>query len=150
MEIMAAVPDTTIQGFNSKAKPCDASFGATQQNIVCGQEDLRAGLLRARQVQRVKSTEPLSFDIPGTIGNLLVWNDHFVGEEEQSLSVPPAFWIWVAAHLDAQNGAAHPRRMARTNNAHDVFYGLGLGPDARLILIIGEATEATGIQIDSQ
>jgi hypothetical protein len=101
-------------------------------------------------VQRVKSAEPLFFDLSGAISNLLVRNNNFVGEEEQSLSLSSPFWIRVAAYLDAQNGAAHPRRLARANYTHDVFDRLSLGADARLVLIIGEATEATSIQINSQ
>jgi hypothetical protein len=82
--------------------------------------------------------------------NLLVRNNNFVGEEEQRLSVPSPFWIWVAAYLDAQNGAAHPGRLARANYTHNAFDRLSLRADARLVLIIGEATEATSIQINSQ
>jgi hypothetical protein len=130
MEIMAVLPDTTIQGFYSKAKTGDRSSGAAQENIVRGQENARASLLRARQVQRVKSAEPFFFDLSRALGSIRVRNNHFVSEDEQSLSVPSAFRIWVAAHLDAQNGAAHPRSSANTNHPHDVFHRLSLSADA--------------------
>jgi hypothetical protein len=61
-------------------KPGHVPSGPTQQNIVGGQEDLRASLLRARQVQRVKSAKPLFFHLSGAIGNFLVRNNYFVGE----------------------------------------------------------------------
>lgn len=131
-------------------KPGDISYGPTQEDIICCQKHLRSAMLGACQVKCVERAEPLSFHLPGSVGDLPVRMNYFVCEEEQGLSIPSPLRIWVAAHLDIQNGAAHPRSLPGANHCQNAFYSLNLSADTGLALVIGKATEATSIQINSQ
>jgi hypothetical protein len=135
---------------DANAKLVAVSRGPAKQTVVSCQENVGLAVLGACQMQGVENTEPKLLKERRALGRASSWNHDFIGEGEQSGNIAPPVRIRVAAHLDLQRSAAHPGRPPFAYQAKNAFNRFGFIANAGLALIVRQAIQATGIQIESQ
>jgi hypothetical protein len=99
-------------------------------------------------VERIERAKSMLLEVASPLRLRRRRYNGFPRKRQQRFRASAAVGNWVAAHLKAKDGAAHPNHQTLSNHAQNLLNGLRLGAHPPLSLIVRQTAEATRIQIN--